>query len=94
MSVADRSRAERRRRSEAGGGTVARRHGVGAAGPRSPHAPRRHGRRRPLRDGAEQSRGVVLKKSGGTPETRLRQRFTVTQNINSAVLKLSYTAFQ
>jgi len=34
------------------------------------------------------------KRSGGTPETRLRQRFTVTQNINSAVLKLSYTAFQ
>ena len=65
MSVADRSRAERRRRSEAGGGTVARRHGVGAAGPRSPHAPRRHGRRRPLRDGAEQSRGVVLKKEVG-----------------------------
>jgi len=33
-------------------------------------------------------------KKWGTPETRLRQRFTVTQNINSAVLKLSYTAFQ
>ena len=30
---------------------------------------------------------------GGTPETRLTQRFTVTQNINSVVLKLSYTAF-
>ena len=40
------------------------------------------------------SRGVVLKKKWGTPGTRLRQRFTVTQNINSAVLKLSYTAFQ
>jgi len=39
------------------------------------------------------SRGVVLKK-WGTPETRLRQRFTVTQNINSSALKLSYTAFQ
>ena len=42
----------------------------------------------------EQTRGVVLKKKWGTPETRLRQRFTVTQNINSAVLKISYTAFQ
>ena len=40
------------------------------------------------------AQGVVLKRSAGTPETRLRQRFTVTQNINSAVLKLSYTAFQ
>jgi len=30
----------------------------------------------------------------GTPEKRLRQIFTVTQNITSAVLKLSYTAFQ
>jgi len=38
--------------------------------------------------------GVVLKKKWGTPETRLRQRFTVTYNINSAVLKLSFTALQ
>ena len=49
-------------------------------------------------------RGVVLKRSGGTPETRLRQRFfkqfrptytyTHTRQKNSAVLKLSYSAFQ
>jgi len=49
------------------------------------------------------ARGVVLKKKWGTPETRLRQRFlnnlgkytyTHTRQKNSAVLKLSYTAFQ
>jgi len=48
--------------------------------------------------------GVVLKKNWGTPETRLRQRFfkqfrptytyTHTRQKHSAVLKLSYTAFQ
>jgi len=42
--------------------------------------------------GADQ--GCSPKKEVGTPKTRLRQRFTVTQNINSAVLKISYTAFQ
>jgi len=40
------------------------------------------------------NQGYSPKKKWGTPETRLRQRFTVTQSINSAVLKLSYTAFQ
>ena len=37
--------------------------------------------------------GRSPKKEVGAPKTRLRQRFTVTYNINSAVLKLSYTAF-
>ena len=50
------------------------------------------------------TRGVVLKKKWGTPETRLTQRFfkqfrptytyTHTRQKNSDVLKLSYTAFQ
>ena len=57
-----------------------------------------------VRMNGEHYRGVVLKRSGGTPETRLRQRFfkqfrptymyTHTRQKNSAVLKLSYTAFQ
>jgi len=40
------------------------------------------------------SRGVVLRKKWGTPETRLRQRFVNNLGLIHAVLKLSYTAFQ
>jgi len=40
------------------------------------------------------ARGVVLKRSGGTPVTRLITKIYSHIKYYSAVLKLSYTAFQ